>query len=226
MGRKKNLKSEYLYNALLTIGDRVNTLNAWNQMQGLTFIADRLNDVLYGVPPELKQIWKNSQLAAWEAYLAPWKVMELITETMTDQARRERTLWTGKPWDLNKRTPLPEVAVEVFNELAEKNPISLKLDVKKTEKTIEPSPGHYPTTEMQEALWFLWNFFFSERGWERLKRCPKCMKWFVDDTRNKRKIRCSRHCTWQWWSRDRRKQEGHGKGKRRKEVNHGSHKTE
>jgi hypothetical protein len=29
------------------------------------------------------------------------------------------------------------------------------------------------------------------------------------------KVRCSSHCTWQWWSRYRRKKEGHSRKKRK-----------
>lgn len=58
--------------------------------------------------------------------------------------------------------------------------------------------------------------FFDGDNWERIKRCPQCGNWFVDYSRNKGKERCSKGCTNRWWSRDRRKKEGHGKGKKRR----------
>jgi len=63
--------------------------------------------------------------------------------------------------------------------------------------------------------------FFDGDNWERIKRCPQCGNWFVDNSKNKSKERCSKSCTNRWWSRDRRKQEGHGKGKKRRKRREG-----
>jgi hypothetical protein len=38
----------------------------------------------------------------------------------------------------------------------------------------------------------------------RLKRCPQCARWFVDESKNRAATRCSTQCTNKWWSRDRR----------------------
>jgi hypothetical protein len=59
------------------------------------------------------------------------------------------------------------------------------------------------------ALWHLWLFYFQDYGWERLKRCAVCPRWFVDMSKNRKTARCSSACTWKWWSRDRRKNAGH-----------------
>jgi len=50
---------------------------------------------------------------------------------------------------------------------------------------------------------------------ERLKCCAQCLQWFVDQTRNNTRLRCSVACTWRWWSRDRRRQAGHAVARRR-----------
>jgi hypothetical protein len=34
---------------------------------------------------------------------------------------------------------------------------------------------------------------------DRLRRCPQCHRWFVDQTRNRSAARCSRACTIGWW---------------------------
>lgn len=50
---------------------------------------------------------------------------------------------------------------------------------------------------------------------DRVKRCAQCHRWFVDATKNHLAARCSRRCTWQWWSRSRRRERGHSQYRRR-----------
>ena len=207
------------------------------QIEGLRFIAERLNEVLAGRLPEGRELGeqlvrlsreKSGKGSTWKDHsLSCWGIMEGIVEAMTDQPSREkplpspRTLLTGESWNPNKRIPHPKFSIAAFNQLAQENPLSLRVLRKESRGRVEVYSEHYPTNEMEEALWYLWRFFFHDGGWERLKRCPQCMRWFVDDTRNKQKQRCSSQCTWQWWSRDRRKESGHRvpKGKkRRREV--------
>jgi hypothetical protein len=40
--------------------------------------------------------------------------------------------------------------------------------------------------------------YFSHSRRDRLKRCTTCQQWFVDLTRNKSALRCSRSCTIAW----------------------------
>jgi len=42
---------------------------------------------------------------------------------------------------------------------------------------------------------------------DRLRQCPRCSKWFVDRTKNKSALRCSRRCTIAW-SNSRRSRKG------------------
>lgn len=208
------------------VEDRMIRNRRLSQAEGLRFIAERLNEVLAGKLSGLREFSPSAK--SWEDdELRCWQIMEGIVESMTDQRSREeplpspRTLFTGKSWDPSKPVPLPGFAVAAFNWFAQRNPLPLRILEKYTKEEMEIYPEHYPTTKIEEALWFLWRFFFHERGWQRLKRCPQCMKWFVDHTKNRKKERCSPHCTWQWWSRDRRKESGHRvpKGKkRRREV--------
>lgn len=160
-----------------------------------------------------------------EEFQRIWSKMEDIIETMTAQPpskeneQKRKRSWFAVYESPHERYPFPRLAIDKFNSLAKENPVSLEIMIKKSKKglsiynggpTVEIFAGHNPTSSMQSALWFLWRFYFQNKGWDRLKRCPQCRKWFVDQTKNKKKDRCSKHCTWQWWSRDRRKKEGHG----------------
>jgi len=188
---------------------------SFRQIQGLRFIADRLNEVLAEKLSGLREAARFHAKSFKDDELLCWEIMETIAEAMTDQPSREkplpslRTALTGSPWNFRKRVELLGIAIHLFNHHALENPVSLRLVTTKVKGKDRIYPEHLPTTKMQEALWFLWRFFFHDEGWKRLKRCPQCMKWFVDDTKNKIKQRCSRHCTWQWWNRDRRKRSDH-----------------
>jgi hypothetical protein len=62
--------------------------------------------------------------------------------------------------------------------------------------------------------------YFRHASPERLKYCAVCDRWFVDQTRNNARLRCSLGCTWRWWSRDRRRQAGHSRTRRRRTKKH------
>jgi hypothetical protein len=46
------------------------------------------------------------------------------------------------------------------------------------------------------AAWLAFYFMNPQR--DRLRRCQQCSRWFVDMTRNKSALRCSRACTIAW----------------------------
>jgi len=54
------------------------------------------------------------------------------------------------------------------------------------------------------ACYLLWKIR-EEEALDRVKRCPQCQRWFVDETRNKSAARCSAGCTARWWDRSRRR---------------------
>jgi hypothetical protein len=58
--------------------------------------------------------------------------------------------------------------------------------------------------------------YFLNPERDRLKKCAVCYRWFVDQTRNKSRLRCSPPCTAAWWTRERRKQSGHAEYLRRR----------
>ena len=62
----------------------------------------------------------------------------------------------------------------------------------------------------------LWQFYFSDRGWQRLKRCDNCGKWFADGGKNKMGRFCEEcRVGTKWWTWKRRREAGHGTGKRK-----------
>lgn len=210
------------------VEDQAKNYKELTQTEGLTFIANNLNKIvdrvrmgehfkLEDLPYFLSLIeddpsFQQPALSKLDP-LRCWKAIEPIVETMTDQVNWRKpyhkslgSIIKGQSWNSNMRNPLPELSIAYFNNLAHQYPIPLFIFKDKGKKIY---PEHTPTEGMQLALWYLWRFFFHDRGWERLKRCPKCLRWFVDDTRNKQKLRCSPHCTWQWWSRDKRKKARH-----------------
>ena len=86
--------------------------------------------------------------------------------------------------------------------------------------TISPSNPFQPhcTVEAPQAIgaannkqWLaheLWDLVFREKGYERIKRCRRCNKWFAAPGRNKIAIHCSDSCRNLWWNRPRRKKAG------------------
>lgn len=56
------------------------------------------------------------------------------------------------------------------------------------------------------ALDVFWEAYFHDDGWKRFRRCPACQRWFVDDTSNRRKQRCSSKCSGTYWNRGRRRE--------------------
>jgi len=148
---------------------------------GLLYIADRLNLLPY-LKGQTLEIWKEVQV--------------IVSSSVTTPSRG--SIITG----LNR---LPSPAVDRFNRLANKTAVRLSIMQRQKGKDIATTAHIHPHDEKGHAVWFLWRFFFQHRGWERLKRCPQCHRWFVDETRNKKKERCSAKCTNQHWSRERRK---------------------
>lgn len=109
----------------------------------------------------------------------------------------------GKPHSLQR-------AIDTFNSWAAKKPFRLYVTwrqnrggVMDISATMDFEPGE------QMAIEHLWSCFFANPDRYRLKRCPQCRKWFVDETRNGAMIRCSPSCTNKWWTLERRQEAGH-----------------
>lgn len=164
------------------------------------------------------------------------KIIEaLVTQSPSEMEWSEEKSRTGfEPSRLfispgSRLYPAPGSPLDIFNSLVMRTPFILRFVGYKNNKTgaIKIEAGRSPisidgfatyletgriegkTDYTEEALWLIWEIYFREIGLERLKRCSQCQRWFVDRTRNKQKERCSQRCTWQWWSWERRKEEGH-----------------
>lgn|SRR5262245_7651953 len=67
---------------------------------------------------------------------------------------------------------------------------------------------------LDDAVTAAWTVLRS--GWlSRIRRCARCGRWFIDQTRNHSKQRCSTTCTYRWWNRGRRSEAGHKRVVRR-----------
>jgi len=193
---------------------RGNLLDLKKPWAGVAVIADHLNNPhLMGNSP----IWQEVK-----------EIVENIVDPMPVGGEKEsgKTVLTRR----RKIRPIPlwGLAISRFNTLAKDNPIPLMVSGKISPRakdnlilqsgSIKIRAGHAPNPTLEQmATYYLWEYFFRNNGWERLKQCPRCGKWFVDDSRNKKKERCSLHCTNRWWSWGRRKEAGHGGRKKRSE---------
>ncbi len=139
---------------------------------------------------------------AWAEYEA-WEVAEKIMEECQ-----------GVPAD----DPLPSGVVQRFNALAREVPVNLYIWESKWRGGIRTYPWIEPTMDREPRgfiLQILWAVLTQSRARDRLKRCPRCQRWFVDRTKNKGKARCSESCTWRYWDRARRKEARHNQYRRR-----------
>lgn len=112
---------------------------------------------------------------------------------------------------------LPQAGAR-FKAVAAASPVEMVVEVHEG----EPHTVISSRDEIGTVLWHLWLFYFRDYGWERLKRCPVCRRWFVDHSDNRKTLRCSLACTSRWWSRDRRKKAGHTLTTTKKGARHGT----
>jgi len=183
---------------------------------GLQVIADRINDVV-AQPPRLE----GDELEAWRTVRR--QVVEPLVPALIPPRPRPmlrvgiflmpapETLLSGAP-----DAPLPEWAASKFNQLSRQS--TARLAVKYVPQ-VGTSARIETRTELDRALAHVWLYLFQERGWERLKKCRVCGRWFADRTLNRNRTDCSRGCSNRFWSRPQRRIARHkrmGAGKRRK----------
>ena len=110
-----------------------------------------------------------------------------------------------------------ENAQRNFHWLAKQYPAQLSIKLIRTPKGHKghdvPTPllvAHEPASSGDFLhLRILWECFFGNQGYERLKPCQRCGDWFVDCGRNKRAVYCSEVCGNRWWSRSQRRAASH-----------------
>lgn len=106
----------------------------------------------------------------------------------------------------NVRYPMvSEEAAGLFNDLAAKTPMHYSVGLWAPEGT-RPQYAFLGTSDAvvlrshtPQVLWLgLLVDFFKNPHRDRLRRCPVCARWFLDETRNRSARRCSRRCTIAW----------------------------
>jgi hypothetical protein len=102
---------------------------------------------------------------------------------------------------------VPVAAGDLFNRLADSAPVHYVVtrwpwhDRPKDEKYFFSVGGGYVNlvTKTARGAWVIdLARFLANPQRDRLRRCLKCRRWFVDETRNKSARRCSRKCTIAW----------------------------
>ena len=93
---------------------------------------------------------------------------------------------------------------ERFNALARQHPVNLYL-LKRSKEVVEPTivAGGF----FEEALFFLWRFYFLDPNRNRLRRCQRCRQWFADRSRANLKKWCFDSCKNRFWNKSRRRGE-------------------
>lgn len=175
---------------------------------GLQVIAERLNSL---------PLMKGDTAATWNK--VEGIVSALVDPPPEPGTQAGKSLLSRAANDYNEKyRPIRfwRLAFWNFNRMAKENPISLHVKPVRSPKNMIEFKTDGPTTMGQFAVYSLWLYFFREGGWERLKRCPQCGRWFVDSSRNKNKKRCSPECTWDWWNWSRRKVHREEQGKKKK----------
>ncbi len=107
--------------------------------------------------------------------------------------------------------PSEKSVLSFFNQMAQENPITLRIAGVKMEEELLRDDGKVRISTAAEgspvglALFFLWQDYFKGGGWRRVKICPTCGRWYVDRSRNRSAKTCSRRCSnsgrWSWQRR-------------------------
>lgn len=71
-------------------------------------------------------------------------------------------------------------------------------------------PQAYGSSNYKQYVAFkLWDVIFRRKGYERVRECLQCEKWFVDMSDNKKTLYCPGSCRNAYWTRSRRREAGH-----------------
>ena len=193
----------------------------------LTNLAERLNDV-----PKYRQQVVDAKTESDRRYYSAladgWGLLEEILtlptlatravrfnrEAATHPVKLQGRMRTAHGGDDKKELP-PERTDFEDAKASDEDGDEKKVPVPFT-TACHPSPR-------AQALDVFWEAYFHDEGWERFRRCPACQTWFVDDTSNRRKKRCSPKCSGAYWNRGRRR-ESKRKGQKQGGPSHGTEK--
>jgi hypothetical protein len=100
---------------------------------------------------------------------------------------------------------IPKHAAEAFDRLANGRPVEYtirNLFGRGNAIQLDYKTRINATSHSHEGIMVVWLVsYFMNPSRDRLRNCPQCSRWFVDFTRNKSSVRCSRACTIAWWSK-------------------------
>jgi hypothetical protein len=123
-----------------------------------------------------------------------------------------------QPWRIRRHGVLPGLAVRKFNALARTAPVHLALVTKRVNGAIQIEISLQADDVMARVLRQLWQTVFQEDRLDRLKRCDRCARWFVDEGDNRRARFCGPECEQRWWTRPRRRLVREGRARKRRPV--------
>jgi hypothetical protein len=191
------------------------------QVSGLDIIADRLN----ALPTLAAHVaWQDRPPIEPAGNLCERYGPHLPYQYCDPIERAYYVTWSlaqriiGAPSTDDVRKGLSEAATR-FGEEAAQHPVTMRVEYPVMQLSKGANP-HDPFVEdwrkppfagvswrdsIGEMLWHLWQFYFQDGGWERLKRCQRCSAWFVDRAKNKSGKWCSGKCKDSFWNRPRRK---------------------
>lgn len=120
------------------------------------------------------------------------------------------------PFPTRAKGSMPGLAVKEFNRRARRTPVYLELVRQRARPgaAVETVPTIRVETAEAGMLRDLWRAVFLHRAGGRLKRCDRCLVWFVDRTDNTGRRWCGDDCKGLWWTRGRRRQQGGSHPKR------------
>ncbi len=149
-------------------------------------------------PGEIGKAWK-----AVEAVMC-----QFLPEPSRDQQPRLPPTLLGQfqPWRFRRAVVSLAAAARAFNDLARDAPVRLVLVPERaTNGSVRVTPALRADDLLPIVLRQVWQAVFLEQQLDRLKRCDRCARWFVDRGDNRRARFCGSECEQRWWTRPRRR---------------------
>jgi hypothetical protein len=169
--------------------------------------------------------WLNSAATSPGKLGAAWKAAEEILSLLVPTPSRDQvpsespTLLGGlHPWRIRRHGILPRLAVRKFNALAREAPVRLTLIGERTRTGMRIDAALSADDMLPIVLRQVWQALFLEKQLDRLKRCDRCARWFVDQGANRRARFCGAGCEQRWWTRARRRLVKEGRSRRRRPI--------
>lgn len=166
-----------------------------------------LGDFISAQLPELQELARQlNGVTATHPGRDEWPERYQAVNALADDAAAIIKAALGRPYP-----DVPPAAAERFNAMADMAPLHYVVGGWRPEDAkhflfTSGSLSVYLRTNSGRGAWVieLARFLVNPQR-DRLRRCPACRQWFVDETRNKSARRCSRKCTITWSNAQRAK---------------------